>query len=73
MCGEKSRNVEKCRVLKISDGFSNGGVLRCLGLAGGVRSCLGLAGGGLWRCFGLVGGCKGVLGWEELFLAGSHQ
>ena len=62
VCREKSSNVEKCRVLKISNGLSNGGVWRCFGLGGGV-----------WRCFGLGGGVWGVLGWEEPFLAGSHR
>ena len=69
VCREKSSNVEKCRVLKISNGLSNGGVWRGFGLGGGVLEVFGAK----WRCFGLGGGVLGVLGWEEPFLADSHR
>ena len=52
-CRLMSRNVEKCRVLKISDSLSSGGVWRCLGVI-----VLELFGAG-WRCSGLGGGVLG--------------
>ena len=72
VCREKLSNVEKCRVLKISNGLSNGGVWRCFGLGGGVGRCLGLS-GGVSGWVQLGGGVWGVLGWEEPFLAGFHR
>ena len=62
------RKVEKCWemskfwVLKISDGLSNGGVLGWVELLGSVRGWVEVL-GAVW----------GVLGWEELFWAGSHR
>ena len=50
VCREKLSYVEKCRVLKISDGLSNGGVWKEVFWAG--WSCLEVFGAGL-RCLGV--------------------
>ena len=61
VCREKPRNVEKCRVLKIYDGLSNGVGWGCFGLGG--------AGGVL----GWVEVLGGVLGWVEVLWAVSNR
>ena len=73
VCRENSSNVEKCRVLKISDGPS-------MEVIGGVLGVVVEVLGAVWgwvEVFGAVWGWMRVFwagsGWVELFRAGAHH